>query len=47
MTARELQEIIDTETFIDDESILEQYSGDMNFVPRIRPRCVTSVKKTE
>jgi hypothetical protein len=40
MAVRNLREIIGGANFSDEEKALKEYSGDVSFAPRIRPRCV-------
>lgn len=37
---KELAEIVDGENIVDSTEILEEYSEDMSFSPKVRPRCI-------
>lgn len=40
MAEKELAKIVGSKNILDSPRILEEYSRDLSFVPRIRPRCV-------
>jgi len=45
MAVKKLQEIVGSGNVLDDEKVLEEYSGDISFAPKIRPRCVVKLQK--
>jgi FAD/FMN-containing dehydrogenase len=45
MAVKNLQEIVGNVNFLDNEKVLEEYSGDISFSPRVRPRCVVKLQK--
>jgi FAD/FMN-containing dehydrogenase len=45
MAAKTLQEIIGETMIYEDEPVLAEYSGDMSFAPRIRPKCVVKLRE--
>ena len=40
MANDDLAKIVDSNNVLDSPEILEAYSEDMSFVPKLRPRCV-------
>lgn len=40
MAEKEIEKIVGSENVLDSAVILEEYSKDLSFVPRVRPRCV-------
>ena len=47
MAEKELAKIVGISNVLDDPGVLEQYSRDSSFVPRIRPRCVVKPGNVE
>jgi FAD/FMN-containing dehydrogenase len=47
MAGKNLQEIVGNDNILDNEKVLEEYSGDISFAPRIRPRCVVKLQKAD
>ena len=46
MAEKELEKIVGSKNVLDSEEVLEEYSRDLSFVPRVRPRCVVKPKDT-
>jgi FAD/FMN-containing dehydrogenase len=40
MVEQELEKILGSENVLNNTEVLEEYSGDLSFAPRVRPRCI-------
>ena len=47
MAENEMTKIVGDKNVLDNEDVLEEYSRDMSFVPRVRPRCIVKPKGAE
>jgi hypothetical protein len=47
MAEKELAKIVGSKNILDSEKVLEEYSKDLSFVPRVRPRCVAKPKNAD
>jgi FAD/FMN-containing dehydrogenase len=47
MAVKDLQEMVGNGNFLDNDKVLEEYSGDISFSPRVRPRCVVKLEKAD
>jgi FAD/FMN-containing dehydrogenase len=47
MAIKNLQEIVGNGNLLDNDKVLEEYSGDISFAPRIRPRCIVKLQKAD
>jgi FAD/FMN-containing dehydrogenase len=45
MALKNLQEIVGNNNYLDNDKVLEDYSGDLSFSPRIRPKCIVKLQK--
>jgi len=44
MAGKELTKILGSKNILENLKILEEYSKDLSFAPRIRPRCVETLR---
>ena len=47
MAENGLTKIVDSKSIVDSEEVLEAYSKDISFVPRVRPRCMVKLKSAD
>ena len=47
MAVKELETIVGKGNIVESEEMLEEYSGDMSFAPRVRPKCVVKVTSAD
>lgn len=47
MAKKGLEEIVGSQNILDSAELLEEYSGDLSFAPRVKPGCVVKPKNTE
>jgi hypothetical protein len=47
MAKKELDEIVDSKNILDNDEVLEEYSEDMSFVPRVKPKCTVKPQNAD